>query len=327
MSSQPNKLRSGLVTISDRLKRDAQSRGADYRKHVSSVRIAANPLKLKLTPRKNVRWPLPPDCKEFLETLRRHEFECAGVFEVPLRLREQTVRIRAYANEGRGAMASIVQVGEHFQRTLSSVLQDDSILMLSNTAIEPGAALPNWFDRRTLVGATPADFVAKFFRLRPKSRVRPIRAGDYAALEEDAYFRLQAWLAERGGHSREELQVNFRAAGKLPNGSEGDQLLDMLRLYEIERATWNWLQMQEDLPFDLQEVRESLAIVHDELAATHAANTYWCYSGDYGVREKEFGGGPPTEVFARINTARGGKLQKVLAKKAGLPVDFYLPAD
>ncbi|KAF0179278.1 MAG: hypothetical protein FD161_1377 [Limisphaerales bacterium] len=308
-----------------RLKKKADSRTAEYRQHIAGVRRKAPPLAVKL-----VSTPEPAWLQEWVvaksaaDALTRRGFSCAGGVTLAGAPQWQGV---GFVNVEQSASAMLLKLGDQLHTSLGTFFTDGGLFSVTDMAARSGQVFPPWFERHRLTGLTTEQLIDQFLAKRPTRPFRAVDADSFAAGEEEAFARMQAWLAERGGASVEELAEQFKAAGKLPSGEEAGSFLAQLRLHEIEKAAWNWLRLQPELPFPQDDAIEWLAVVHDELPVDDLANTYWCYAGDFGVRADVFEDAPPRGAFARVNAGRGNKLQKVFTKETGLPVDFYLPAD
>lgn len=308
-----------------RLKNKADSRTAEYRQHIAGVRRKAPPLAVKLVSTPEPAWLQEwAVAKSAADALTRRGFSCAGGVTLAGAPQWQGA---GFVNVERSASTMLLKLGDQLHTSLGTFFTDGGLFSVTDMAARPGQVFPPWFERHRLTGLTTEQLIDQFLAKRPTRPFRAVGADSFAAGEEEAFARMQAWLAERGGASVEELAEQFKAAGKFPSGEEADPFLAQLRLHEIEKAVWNWLRLQPKLPFPQDDAIEWLAVVHDELPVDDVANTYWCYAGDFGVRADVFDGAPPREAFARVNAGRGNKLQKVFTKENGLPVDFYLPAD
>ena len=308
-----------------RLKEKANSNTADYRQHIAGVRRKAPPLAIKLSPMADPSWlqEFTP-ARRSVGTFTKCGFVQAGCFAL---VGMPQWQLAGFVNADQFASATLLKSGDTLQTSLGTFFTDGSLFTVTDAPDRPGQAFPPWFDRKRFSGQTVAELIEKFFAMRPNKPSRVSSVETYAAGEEAAFSQMQAWFAERGGATREEIVDELQAAGKLPEESGQEVFLTNLRLFQVEKAAWNWLKLQADLSFPLENAIEWLAIVHDEMPVGDVATTYWSYSGDYGVRESQFADGSPRLAFARVNTARGNKLQKVMIKETGLPMDFYLPTN
>jgi hypothetical protein len=146
-----------------------------------------------------------------------------------------------------------------------------------------------------------------------------------AEMEMEDFARYTAWFNERGGSTRGELAARLKAAGKLPDGSGGDKYLDSAREIEADQSLCNWWRLQPDTPCPLEQILETLTIVHDEMTPETLLQSYWRASGDLGCTEVSLGTDTPRQAFARVVASRGDKLRKVREKATPLAADFYLP--
>ncbi len=308
-----------------RLKKKADSRTADYRQHIAGVRRKAPPLTVKLVATAEPSWLQEwAVAKSAADALIRRGFVCAGGATLAGAPQWQGV---GFVSVEQSASAMLLKLGSELHTSLGTFFEEGGLFTVTDMAARPGQSFPPWFERHRLTGLDTGQLLDQFLATRPARPFRAVQVGSFILGEEEAFARMQAWQAERGGASVAELTEQFKAAGKLPTGDETGPFLAQLRLHEIEKATWNWLRLQPELPFPPDDAIEWLAVVHDELPVDDLANTYWCYAGDFGIRADAFEGTSPREAFARVNASRGGKLEKLFTKEAGLPVDFYLPAD
>jgi hypothetical protein len=104
------------------------------------------------------------------------------------------------------------------------------------------------------------------------------------------------------------------------------EILNMARSDEVERSLCNWWRLQLDTPFPLEQVLESLIIIHDELSPELLINAYWCATDDFKAKDADFAAAGPREAFGRVVSSRGARLRRVYQKRTPLEADFYLPA-
>jgi hypothetical protein len=145
----------------------------------------------------------------------------------------------------------------------------------------------------------------------------------YAKEASKNWSRVMAWRAETGGLPLEYFSERFNKSGS----PEDAEKVQMMRRDEADKSLCNWLRLQPNLPFTVDDVLDFVVIVHDDLTPSNLAAAWWCGTGDLKVREAEFSGRTPRQVFAEINRKRGNKLRLVLEKRSGFPGDFYLPRE
>jgi hypothetical protein len=249
-------------------------------------------------------------------------FQAAGVFSV--KSNDKAV-IAGFGAPSHAAYASIPKSGDQAFVSFLSHFKDGSAFECSNMPVPFEPPYPDWLRHHRRVGTSAHELWSGFLAERPAKPMAEATIPGFAPSSADDYFRYQAWLAERGGATREELAARYKAIGKLPAGEEGDSFLKMARSDEVERALCNWWRLQPDVPFPLEQVLESLIIIHDEMSPDLVSNAYWCATDDFKAKDTDFAAGMPREAFSRVISSRGAQLRRVYQKHTPLEADFYLP--
>jgi hypothetical protein len=305
------------------LRKEGEAATAEFRNHIRQVRLKAKPLRIELVPSAETSWLETAPAGLVVEFLLQSGFESAGVFTI--KGSEKAV-VAGFAAAQHGVFATVLKGTTQPYVSLVSDFTDGSSFECSNMAVPFEMPCPEWLVRKRYTGASPQDLWSRFLAERPSKPMQAATAGSFADWCADAYFRYQVWMAERGGATRDELETRYRALGKLPAGEEADRFLDFARSNEIEQAMCNWWRLQSEAPYPLEQVLESLVIVHDELPPDLLLNAYLCWTNDFKVQEADFVGRSPREAFARTVEKRGGLLRMVFQKRTPLQADFYLPA-
>lgn len=300
----------------------AEAATAEFRDHRRKVRSRTQPLRIELVASPDTAWLNGAIVQPAVAFLHQAGFQPAGVFAVK---GNDKIVIAGFANIQQCVFATVPKAGDQVFLSFGSYFTDDSVFESLNMPVSVEQACPEWLIRKNCPGASPQELWSDFLTTRPAKPFKPAPAESFAECNTTDYFRYQAWKAERGGATREELAARFKAGGHLPEGEEGEAFLTMARSDEIERSLCDWWSLQADAPLPLDEVLESLIIVHDELPPELVANAYWCGTNDFKVRNPDFADGTPREAFARVVDTRGGLLRKVFEKRTPLQADFYLP--
>jgi len=311
-----------LKLIESMLRKKAESATADFRNHIRQVRSKTQPLRIELVPSADASWLDSAASRPIVDFLLQLGFERADV--VAVKSNDKAV-MAGFAGPQHGVFASIPKGSEHVFLSFVSHFTDGSAFECSNMPVPFEPPCPEWLVRRRHTGTSPQDLWSAFLAARPSKPMQPAPPESFAESNVDDFFRYQAWMAERGGATREELETRYRAIGKLPAGEEAEGFLNMARSDEIERSMCNWWRLQSEAPYPLEQVMESLIIVHDELSPDLLINAYWCGTNDFKAKDQDFASGSPREAFAGVVAGRGSLLRKVFEKRTSLQADFYLP--
>ena len=308
--------------IEETFRKKVEAAAADFRNHVRGVRAKTPPLKIELGPSPDTSWLDGTAARAVVEFLIQSGFQPAGV--VAVKGNDKAI-IAGFAASEHRVLASIPKGADRVFVSFVSHFTDGSAFESSNMPVPFEQPCPEWLFRRRRTGASTQELWSDFLVQRPSKAMQPVTIESFAKSSADDFFRYQAWMAERGGATKDELTARYKAMGKLPAGAEADGFLKMARSDEIERALCNWWRLQSGAPYPLEQVMEALIVVHDELPPDLLINAYWCGTNDFKARDGDFAGGSPREGFARVVASRGGPLRKVFEKQTPLQADFYLP--
>jgi hypothetical protein len=178
--------------------------------------------------------------------------------------------------------------------------------------------------RKRIVGANFQQLWNHFLSARPDKPQKNVVPSEFTQSTQEEFFRYQCWFAERGGKNRDELSAQFRASGKLPSGEEETSFLNIAQNNEANRALCNWWRLQPTAPMPLEQVMESLCIIHEGMTPDLLVNAYWCITHDFKPKATDFINGTPREAFARVVAERKPRLRLVFQKSTPLMADFYL---
>jgi hypothetical protein len=319
-SASKSELEKMFASMLENLGNEAQSATAEFREHLQKQRLNAPSLTLKL-----VRVPDADSLKsaEAAQVLRRiGKGAYAGTFTIEKMPQFVTL---GFADAQAGAYVSILALGKQIFTSLQSICADGRSREYTNMPTPFEAPQPEWMARRRYPGSSFEELRKKFLEEEPPNWASKVSVEGFAKAVEEEYARYQSWLAERGGLTRGELAQKLKAAGKLPSGDEGEELLNQLRADEIEKALANWWKLQTGTPATIEDIADKLVVIHDEMPVELVVNAYWCGTSDWKAKDSDFVG-PPREAFAQVLRDRGAKLKKVLEKTTPLRADFYLPS-
>lgn len=300
----------------------AEGATAQFRDHIRQVRSRTQPLKIELVASTDTVWLEAPAARQVTQFLSGLGFEAAGI--VAVKGNDKAV-IAGFAASHHAAYASIPKSGDRVFLSLISHFTDGCAFECANMPVPFEPPCPDWLVRQRRVGASAQELWSHFLGARPAKQMAEAAVGGFAASNVEDFFRYQAWMVERGGATREELATRYKAVGKLPDGEEGESFLNMARSDEVDRSLCNWWRLQSDAPFPLEQVLESLIIIHDEMSPDLLINAYWCATDDFKAKDTDFAAGGPREAFGRVVSSRGAKLRRVYQKRTALEADFYLP--
>lgn len=311
-----------LKLIEEILKKRATGAAAEFRKYLREVRSKAPPLRIELVAVTDASWLDAPVVQQVVRHLAQIGFQAAGVFGV--KGKDEAV-VAGFAAPQHRTYASIPKRADQGFLSFISHFTDGSAFECSNMPVPFEPPCPDWLLRQRRVGTSPQELWSCFLAERPTKDMAEATVNGFAAANGDDYFRYQTWMAERGGATRNELAMRYKAIGKLPAGEEGERFLNMARFDEAERSLCNWWRLQTDAPYPLEAVLESLIIIHDEMSPDLLINAYWCATDDFKAKDADFAAGTPREAFARVVSTRGARLRRVYQKRTPLEADFYLP--
>lgn len=302
------------------LENQAKAAMEEFRNHVIGVRKRPVPLRIDLLPAEDTAWTRQPAAQERIQALERAGFVPAGCFQVR---QISTYVVSGYVHPKENVQALVEQSGGQVNLVLASRLADGREFNVQDCPAKPGLPRPPWDWVERHPELPPDALIAAFFQRRPALATLPLRPEDVPGLIEDGFRQVQNWRAERGGWTLAEIKLQKG----LPESAETTEELMMARHDSAEVWLFNWLRLQESLPFAPEEVLERLVIIHDDLTPDLLVNEWWLATMDFRAKEELFTEGSPREAFARVNAERGAKLRRVLQKTTGFPADFYLPAD
>ncbi|HAB16081.1 MAG TPA: hypothetical protein DCE44_06495, partial [Verrucomicrobiales bacterium] len=309
-----------LANLGANLKGQARAAMDEFRQHMIAVRRSAPLLRVKVQPSDDDSWLSEPAAAARVQALLEHGFTPVGVFRmdgIP-NYAVATFIQPATATEGGVARTSngiTLELGRHFP--------DGNWVEMADSPAPKGVTNPPWLTRHHHPELPPADLINALNAIPSAQPAVPISPEGLPKQIEDNFHRIQCWRAERGGWTIEEVK---RQRG-LTDDTEVTEELQLLRHENAERWLTNWLRLQTDLPFVVDDLIESLVIVHDDLPPDILGNVWWCGTGDFDVRSDDFEEGAPRDVFERINQQRGEPLMRVWQKQTPLKADFYLPQE
>lgn len=306
--------------VSTRLRKQAKSAISEFKEHLSQVRASLPPMAVRLLPAEDTRWTSEPEACRRIAALRAAGFEQVGVFRLDVIHHYSFV---GFVHPQQAIQAQVTQTREAIVLELSSLYADGSVCECLDLARKAGHPPVPWVTSHRLPGLAPGELIGEFLKRRPSTNLVPATTDDFARRIEAGFHRVQCWRAERGGFTPDEIR-EMKGLGHDPEALEQ---VEMLRHDNAERWLCNWLKTRADLPFKLEDVLESLVIVHGEMSPDRVANAWWCGTGDFGLRSGEFEGPRPLEVFRETNRKRGEPLRRIVQKPAPFAADFYLPRE
>jgi hypothetical protein len=305
-------------------RKEGESATADFRNHIRQVRSRVQPLRIELVASPDTSWLDTTVSRPVVELLLQLGFQRAGV--VAVKGNDRAV-IAGFACSQHSVLASVPKGSDRVFLSFVSHFTDGSAFECSNMPVPFEPPCPEWLVRRRRTGASPQDLWSAFLAERPSKPMQAATPESFATSNAEDFFQYQTWMAERGGATREELETRYRAIGKLPTGEDAKGFLDMARHDEADRALCNWWRLQSDAPCPLEQVMDSLIIIHDDLPSNLLINAYWCGTNDFKAKDTDFAGAPPRDAFARLVASRGSPIRKVFEKRTALKADFYLPKE
>lgn len=291
----------------------------EFVQRCTKLRERRTPLWIHVVPGESM-WTAAPAVCERIASLKEAGFVEAGCFRI-----EEIPRflVCGWVHPTRHVEALIEQHADgSIALFLEASLVDGSDLSVSDQPPKSKLPPPPWQIKRHCPGIPTASLIAEFFGMLTDNSTVPLPAEAFASRLEKAFHRVQHWRADRGGWSIPEI----KAQRGLPDSAETTEELFMTRRDSADTWLFNWLRMQEALPFSPEAVLRNLVIVHDDLTVDLVANEWQVRTHDLKAKADLFVAGTPREAFARVNADRGNRLRLVFQKRTGLAADFYLPA-
>ena len=293
---------------------------ADLRNHIIQVRKRPFQETMKFVSVPKEEWTGRPAAREIVEVLENAGFKEIGSWHLQS---NPALKSLGYLREHDHVTAGVTLIGEQPCLSMQTWFTDGSTFELTQT-VKPKNPFPEWMQKVHRPDLPPGRFEEEFQRLCPPRERRKISEADYVNQVEDEFRRTQIWYLERGGLTRDELR---EMVTDLPADEEqAAEALRMLRHEQAEFTLFQWLKRQS-LPLDCDEQIEFIHIVHQAMDANLLRTEWMCATNDYKVREPEFAGPDPLEIFAAMNEKKGNPLQRLSRKETGLRADFYVPRD
>jgi hypothetical protein len=220
-------------------------------------------------------------------------------------------------------VASICKTPKGTSMDVALYFPDDRMASCTDVAAPAGMTNVPWSTRSYLPGIAASELIRDFIQRHEGRGASHLDAEQLAGLATAQFQRTQAWRAERGGWTLDEI----KAQRGLPSDAPVDDALFQARLENIERWSTVWLRLQKGLPFDLEQNMDKLVMIHDELPDFMVQVFWMAATGDTDARRDDFNSGTPREVVARLAAKQGGPLRRVFQKTSPVEVDFYLPAE
>ncbi len=217
--------------------------------------------------------------------------------------------------------AAVMRQGTRVILELEQHLADGSVCSVADSEAAKGITSPPWRRPQNRPGTAPEQLIADFLaEARARDGVRG-SIEDLRQLGAAAFRRLQAWRAERGGWTLDEI----RAQRGLPADAPVTEELQEAQMKVRERWFTVWLRLQPNLAFELEARLGDWICVHDETNRDLLLLQWVAVTGDDGVRSDDFEEGTPPEALERVNRARGEPLVRAAQKTTAPAADFYLP--
>jgi len=317
LSGNPRKpLLNVLAETSQRMQDDVRSLMTEMRQRMALLRRNAPPLQVQVVATKSVRWLREPEASQRITALTEAGFTRLGTFRV-----EGLAKLSGviFGHSASAWSAVIYRSGTSYVLDLAAHYPDGTVVERTDSPDRLGRLNPPWLQRAHHPGLAPAALVEAFRQALPQNPPLPVNREQIVRWMEESFARLQAWHAERGGDRNE-----MPGSGNPSEDEEAREQRECLWHDNTERWMWNWLRLQKELPFSLEETAESLVLVTEQFTPDQLTHAWWMGSEDYGVREERFAGRAPLDEFAQINQERGAPLRCVFQKTTAPRAAFYL---
>lgn len=290
------------------------------RKHFQQVRRKSLPLTTEYRPMLDTSWLSLEQVASRIAALRDAGFKQIGCFQPTTAPSAWRV---VFLHPKGECEASVIKLNSDVSLHIGYRFRDETEDEFTDNTSGATKFLPPWLRYVSRPDLTAHELILFAARERRPAALDLAIEKNYAKEASKSWSRLIAWRAETGGLPLAYFEEKLQNAG----GIEDVEKAQMMRRDEADKSLCNWLRLQPSLPFNVNEVLDSLVIVHDELSPSDLAAAWWCGTNDVKVREAEFSGEQPRRVFAEINRRRENKLRLVLEKCSGFPADFYLPVE
>jgi hypothetical protein len=275
-SEKPRNLLQTFATLGSELKRQAQSAGSEFRQHMAEVRRNAPPMRIDAQPAVDIGWTHDPEAVRRIQALERAGYVQEGVIELAQLPHYATISFR---HPGRDTAAFISKTSKGISFELETHDADGRIFELCDATPPAGLGSPPWMTRRFHPERTPDELIAAQDSERPPGTLVPLEPGQAIHWVEAGFARIQAWRADRGGWTREEIcrQRGWTQSALTPEQSEA---LEGARHENIERWLFNWLRLQPGLPHKPDALEDSLVIVSEDMTPDTAMVAWAGGTGD-----------------------------------------------
>ncbi len=299
---------------------EALSEIEPLRKHIQQVRRRSLPLTTEYRPMADTSWLSEESVATRISALQEAGFKQIGCFQSTAAPSAWRV---AFIHPNGECSVSVIRVSSKTSLHIGYNFVDETEDEFTDNPADVTNFIPPWVRYVSHSNLTTRELILLATQERRSTALELVTEKDYAKEASKSWSRLITWRAETGGLPL----VYFVEKFKKTDGPEDAEKVQMMRRDEADKSLCNWLRLQPSLSFNVNDVLDSIVIVHDDLSQSSLAAAWWCGTNDVKVREAEFSGVSPREVFAEINLKRGSKLRLALEKRSGFPADFYLPIE
>ena len=291
---------------------------AEIREHVLQNRRKALPLTAEYRETAENSWLSAPQVESRASALKSAGFLSLGCFKSSI---APSLFRAGFIHPKEKCFATLDQTRAGVFLYINYVFADQTEDEFGDSPTTASYVRPPWLRFIGRPDLQPSDLIAFAARERRQIELKQVAANDYARKRAENWSRYVGWLAENGGHTAAYLKEK----SKLTDSAEDLEKLGMLRWDEADRSLYNWLRLQRDLPFKVEDVLAHLVIVYDDLTPEHLRFVWSFGTNEIRVKDEDFAGKNPRETFAALNTRCGSKLRLVVEKRTGLAADYYLP--
>jgi hypothetical protein len=258
-----------------------------------------------------------PEIQNCVRELMELGFDEAGTYDV---LGLDQVRITGLIHPLTHVTASVWMQKNLMHLDLVTAFTDSTSLTSSNHAV--GQELPgeSGQERRRHPEVAPANLYRTHLAERESKPMLTMSVEGFAKHYEDRWAGQQDWLAARGGYTLDELRgLLQKRRDKVPEAS-----LAFVRERIADSALRNWYATQLAPPFDYEEIKECLVIIHDELGPERTEYLFDRWSSGLDMPTDNL---TPREVFATLRGREEACIERIWTKHSGLPADYYCPKE
>ncbi len=278
------------------------------------------PFKLELTPVEDPEWLEEEGVKSRLAALQANGFQMVGAYSLDGMFDAYTVGL---VHPETNTLAAVHWLKSMACLDLVTHYDDGSSVTYCDKQQGSGLGRPAQHQIIRDANASAEELFQRLIAERRSDGITPATAEDFAPRFIKAYNDNNAWVAERGGYTLEEIAAEARSG----NPDAPLEAIEDTHQTFAANALINWLSTQPDRPEPWDEKEGEIIVVHDALTmrqVTRLLNETEDEEDSFQETEVAKAGATAREAFHAINEGLGGRFIKVGEKTTERAADFYV---